>query len=307
MNLFEYLGFAKEDLLQIDIPRNYASYKIRKHSGRGFRRIDAPLDHLKRIQTQILHKVLYRYSAHEIAHGFIKRRSPRTNAAEHVGKRYVVKLDIKDFFPTMNYDMLFWFFTRLFGNRAGVMSSLPLPFDTLEEADLNLLVTLLTLNNKLPQGSPASPAISNLYCYEMDRRLWFLQKTFDCVITRYADDITISLNSDKDIKLLVYEVTRILRMSGFRSNRRKLVIASCGRRQKVTGIVVNNKLNTPKESWRNLRAALHQAASHGNLSEKRQQQLRGQIEWLRSLNPVRGEKFLESLGQITANQPSQAS
>ncbi len=299
MDIFEYLGLSRNDLEKIDISRSYLTYFIKKSDGKRVRRIDAPLPNLKAIQKIILKKLLYRYRAHDIAHGFVTGRSPKTNAEKHVGKKYIIKLDIKDFFPSINIIMVKHYLTYLTHKQK--------IFDIPSREDIILLAQILCLNGSLPQGAPTSPAFTNLVCYGLDLELDKLQKAFACTVTRYADDVTISLNDPTNISLIIFKVSEILYRHGFIVNRKKCRVCINSRRQKVTGVIVNNKLNTPKEIWRNLRAAIHQATLRGEISQEDTQKLRGKIEWLRSLNPVRGNQFLTKFGLINVKKPSNVS
>jgi RNA-directed DNA polymerase len=296
MNIFEYLGLSRDVLKNIDISRSYLTYFIKKSDGKRIRRIDAPLPDLKAIQKIILKKLLYKYRAHTIAHGFVTGRSPKTNAEKHVGQKYIIKVDIKNFFPSILIDRVIYYLTHLTSNRRQKM------FDIPSKEDIEILANILCLHGSLPQGAPTSPAFTNLVCYGLDLGLEELQTTYTCIITRYADDITVSCSNYDIVGPLVYHLNRILYIHGFISNKRKSRVCINSRRQKVTGIIVNNKLNTPKESWRNLRAAIQQACLRGNNSEEELQKLRGKIEWLRTLNPQKGNLYLKKLGQISVQK-----
>jgi len=295
MTIFEFLELDREELAKLDIPRNYITFYIVKSNGKRMRRIDAPLPRLKEIQKQILHKLIYKFKPHELAHGFVVNRNPATNAQQHVGKKFIVKVDIKNFFPSIKTHQVDALIRHL-------AIRLSLTWDIIDTA---LIANVLCFNGSLPQGSPASPAITNLICYALDVDLAKLQYSNSCIITRYADDITASTDTYKNALQAKYMIIRTLRQYNFVSNRLKLRIVGNHKRQKVTGIVINNKLNTTKETWRNLRAAIHNL-SGGSISEKVYQQLRGKIEWLKSLNPARGEKLLSELTKISVNKLSTA-
>lgn len=296
MTIYEYLGLSKDNLKTIDVNRSYVSFRIKKRDGKRTRRIDAPVPMLKEIQKKFLNKILYMYRPHNIAHGFIKYRSPRTNAEAHVGRKSILQVDIQDFFPSIDEKRVYTTLLYLFNRKR--------EFDMPTSEDIALFAHLLCLNGVLPQGSPASPALTNLMCYEVDRLLHVYEKKYNCTITRYADDITASFDNldSKVIEQLLNGIKHALLKNGFQVNNKKIKRSFYYNRQQITGVVVNTKLNTPKTSWRNLRAALHQA-SFGEVTEKRQQQLRGQIEWLKSLNPQRGNQFLEKFGQISVQKP----
>lgn len=296
MTIYEYLLVTEEELRTFDVSRNYVTYRIKKRDSKKTRRIDAPTPELKSIQKRILKRVLYNFKPHKIAHGFVKHRSPRSNAAAHMGKKYVIKVDIQDFFPSISK-------ARVIHTLRYLLNKPQYCFDIPQDKDVELLAELLCLNDALPQGSPASPTMTNLICYGMDIELeGILERIPGSTITRYADDVTISFDDKDYIPKALAEIKHILLKHGFRVNNKKVKICRYYQRQQITGVVVNSKLNVPKQSWKNLRAALHQKANV-SISEKTQQQLRGQIEWLRSLNPEKGTKYLEKLGVIVVEKP----
>lgn len=296
LTIWEYLGCTKEQVQQIvgDISSYYTSHRIEKRSG-SFRRIDAPKHPLSIIQGNILHKILYLYKPHPIAHGFIKQRGSKTNALAHVGKKFVGTIDIKDFFPSIKEDrvlaLLKFFIPKQY------------IFD-IEESDYTLLAQLVCYKQHLPQGAPTSPAISNLICLHMDGELLKLAKELQCTVTRYADDITMScLEKPENPKELLTRFKTIIKIHGFKINNQKVRYRHYWSRQLVNGIIVNSKLGVPKEYWRNLRAEIHNLLTSTELivTPIYLQQLRGRIEWVRQLNSFRGNQLTRQLQEALAS------
>jgi RNA-directed DNA polymerase len=290
-DLYTLLGYDKADLELIvqNLSRYYITYKIRKRNGRS-RRIDAPQDPLKAIQKQIVERVLYKFKAHPVAHGFVHGRSPKTNALVHVNKPMVLSVDIKNFFNTIRQERVQSTLTWLLGQH---------PFVTYTPDDLRLLTALMCYREVLPQGAPTSPVMSNLCCISMDKQLKALAKAANCNTTRYADDIVVS-GYVRDVTNMLNPIYRMLAVHMFRPNRRKTKFRRHFQRQQVTGIVVNKQTGVQKETWRNLRAALHNLKrDQQNITLAEYQKFRGQIEWIRSLNPPRGEQLLRALSLIT--------
>ena len=140
--------------------------------------------------------------------------------------------------------------------------------------------------------------MSNLVCLALDRELAALAAANDVNITRYADDITLSGNDKKvfDIRKVVYHLIARYRL---RPNRAKTKMKAYFQRQSVTGIVVNQQLGTKKEVWRNLRAKLHNLhVSNGSITPLEHQHIRVLIEWIKSLNPLRGQQLIQQLSLI---------
>lgn len=290
MDVYSYLGHSKTDLEAItqDLTRYYITYKIRKHSGKS-RRIDAPQEPLKAIQKDVMERILYIYKAHPLAHGFVKDKSPATNAAAHVGKKYLVTMDIKDFFHSISELTVARCLDWLLRQQAKF---------TYAPADIDLLAKVMCYNGGLPQGSPTSPVMSNLVCLALDKKLEAFAANNQAVVTRYADDIAVSSNDPGIVKNYKTVLSMILHY-GLKPNKRKTKIRKYFQRQQVTGVVVNEKLGVSKEKWRNMRAKLHNLVRDGKtLTLPEYQQIRGFLEWIRSLNPTRGNQLIQQLSLI---------
>lgn len=226
----------------------YREFTIPKRSG-GSRRICAPKPATKRLQRRVLRRLLARLSSHPAAHGFERGRSIVTNALPHVARAVVVRMDLRDFFTSTSVRRVRDYFKRIGWGR--------------EAADV--LTRLTTLDGGLPQGAPTSPRISNLVNRRLDARLSALAGRFGAAYTRYADNLTFSFARDNRAATaaVVGAAREIVSDEGYALHGRRKF--SCRRRcsrQEVTGLVVNEGVNLPRETRRMLRAALHRAALH---------------------------------------------
>lgn len=297
MNLYQLLQHDEETVKQIiyDIDRYYISYSIKKKSGK-YRRIDAPQFTLKELQEKILYKILYKYKPHPIAHGFVKNKSPKTNAQVHVGAKTLINLDINNFFNSINENTVYDTLQYLFDKR--------LPYDECNENDIKIIQSLLTYRKRIPQGAITSPAITNLIMLRIDKNLTGLKNKFKTKlkITRYCDDISLSsqdILTKAQVKSIIEEVKIILILVSLRLNDKKTKVKKYYHRMKVTGVIVNEKINVPRERWRNLRAQLHNLFTEDlPLTEIEAQKIRGSIEWVKSLNPQRGMEFSNKFEKI---------
>lgn len=245
--------------------RYYQKFTIKKKSGKD-RVIDAPCNKLKRIQQCLnaIFQVLYK--PNDVAIGFIPNRSIADGACQHVGKKYVYSIDLKDFFDYITMPRL----------KAALERE---PFLlTGAKMNLNYIISYLCTCPKevtrrnaagedykirkdvLPQGAPTSPILTNIICDQMDGQLTRLAKRFSAHYTRYADDITFSCNRNifyKDSKF-VKELYRIVEdEQHFCINPEKTRLQTCCERQTVTGLVVNKRVNLPKQYVRQLRQWLY--------------------------------------------------
>ena len=152
----------------------YKTFSIPKKSG-GVRHIEAPCKRLKEMQRWIKDEIVDKFVVSEYATGFRRSMAIVDNARKHVGKELVINMDIQDFFPSVTYAEILLMFMY-----AGYRK------------DVAHLLTKLCTNaeNVLPQGSPASPSISNHILLKLDKRLGRLAESVGADYSRYADDIT---------------------------------------------------------------------------------------------------------------------
>jgi hypothetical protein len=227
----------------------YAAHSIPKRNGRGSRTIHVPDAATKTLQRRILRRVLGRLRAHAAATGFERGRSILDNARPHVGQAVLVKLDVRDFFPSTSTDRVRALFRSL-------------GWDA-ESADT--LVRLCTLDGGLPQGAPTSPRLANLANVRLDARLAALAARHGAAYTRYADDLTFSFPADD--RSAVHQVIGMAKMivgdeGGYRLHqKRKLQIRRRHEQQLVTGLVVNERVQLPRRVRRWLRAVEHHVAT----------------------------------------------
>ncbi len=264
---------------------NYKTFKIPKRKG-GFREINAPNNATSAIQYQILYNFLYTFSAHPIAHGFVKNKSPLSNAKYHINPSILVKLDIKNFFPSLTEAKVRKLFEYLYTQKKGR-----------KEYTIDDLVKATTYRGHCPQGACTSPAIGNLILLGVDKKLQELQHDFDCTITRYADDICISSVNNMQLPKIIPVIKKLLEMNGFKLNSSKIKVQRRHKRMTVTGVVVNEKPNISRDKRRNLRAQLHNLSGK-TISKKEFQVLSGKVAWAKQLNPLHGNKLEQQLGEI---------
>ncbi len=268
----------------------YREFRIPKKNG-AQRVILAPTGFLRARQDWILEKILNRQRSHAAARGFVRGCSILDNARPHAGRRVVVGIDLQDFFPSITHRQVRRVFERI-----------GYPYRV-----ANLLANLCTVDGRLPQGAPTSPALSNLVALNLDRRLDGLRRKMKFRYTRYADDLTFSSNHPRLPALLPF-FKQIIREEGFAVNERKVRVMRAGARQEVTGVVVNEQPNLPREQRRRLRAAVHRLKTQGeqfvNLKSACRPEadpvnvLRGHLSYLQMIRPER--QIRDALDLLTA-------
>lgn len=157
--------------------RKYRPFHISKRRG-GYRTILEPASGLKVVQQKLNQVFDAVFTPASCVHGFARARSIATNAFAHAGRDWVLNVDLKDFFPGIN-----------FGRVRGLLMARPyvLPANV-----ATVMAQLATFQDQLPQGSPTSPIVSNMIAAKLDSDLARLARRYKCTYTRYVDDLTFS-------------------------------------------------------------------------------------------------------------------
>lgn len=299
--------------------RNYRYRWVPRRSGLP-RLIEAPKARLKEIQRWVLHEILDHVPPPDASHGFTRGRSVLTHAAVHTGRAIVLRIDLRDFFASVPAGRVYGIFRTVGYDRTvahtltGLCSnSIPaLVWNAIDRPQRpNLIQPHFWLGRQLatphlPQGAPTSPALANLAAFGLDRRLTGLGTAFELSYSRYADDLVFSgprLMPSANRTLLEL-AGRIVAEEGFRVNQDKSSLRTAAQRQLVTGVVVNAHPNIPRSEYDRLKAILHRIAVDGpgtydpGRSVDLQAHLRGQVAWVNSVNPRRGEKLRRLLETI---------
>jgi RNA-directed DNA polymerase len=260
-------------LYKIPDQHKYTQFPVPKKSG-GERIISAPDPRLKLIQKRLA-KLLGRCQLEVeamlkvkpqcvLAHGFKTGFSIQTNAVNHRGQRWVLNADLHDFFPSINFGRVYGFFIK---NQ----------YYLLNKKVATVIAQIACHENKLPQGSPCSPVISNIIAHLLDIRLNELASSKGCTYTRYADDLTFSTSEKAfpssiakrdpaNIHLwlagsgLIKRVTK----AGFTINSQKTRMQYRDARQEATGLVVNEKVNVKSDYYMLARSMCWQLITKGS-------------------------------------------
>jgi hypothetical protein len=176
---------------------HYIRFRIPKKTG-GERLISAPKPDLKRAQHWILENILEKLPTHPAAYGFVAGRSIVDNASSHLGRDVVVNLDLEGFFPSVSWRRVRGLFKNLgFSNQLSSLLALLCSEPETVEIEVDNTRWFVALSERrLPQGSPASPAITNLLCRRLDARLAGLAESLGFLYTRYADDLSFSADGE---------------------------------------------------------------------------------------------------------------
>lgn len=283
----------------------------------GIRLVEIPKQRLRDFQRRILREILQQVPCHAAAHGFVRGRSCRSHAQVHAGRRAVLRMDLRDFFPSVSMARVAAIFRTLGypDASATVLAAFcthgtprrafaALPAGDLESLGLQGRARLE--RRHLPQGAPTSPTLANLAALMLDFRLDGLAKSLGLAYSRYADDLAFSGEGEllRNAGRLADTVASIAQDVGFEVNFRKTRLMPSSRRQALCGIVVNDRPMPLRPSFDRLKAILHNCARDGPGSQNREgradfrRHLEGRVAHLRSIDARKAGKLLPLLARI---------
>lgn len=309
--LADLRGWNRTDTLN-----NYRRRLEPKRSG-GQRLLEIPKARLKGIQRRILKGILDRIPIHDAVHGFVHRRSIRTFVEPHCGKEFVLRMDMRDFFPSIHRGrvvaiLLTAGYPQPVACRIAGLCTTTTPWEILRSwkaANGNPEDGARMAAHRiphLPQGAPTSPALSNIAAFRLDRRLAGLARAAGANYTRYADDLLFSggyalARTWESFRL---RVSAIALSEGFVVHERKTRAMRPGVAQRAVGIVLNSHPNPPRAEFDSLKAVLHNSARLGLESQNHEghpdflAHLAGRVAHMTHVNPIRGAKLKALLDRI---------
>lgn len=300
-----WLAFHRDAATHI----HYYRFSIPKKDGTQ-RSIWAPLPKLKNAQRWILRHIVEKLPVHAAAHGFVPLRCTVTNARVHTHSQVIIKMDLKNFFPTITFPRVKGVFRKAgYNEQVSILLAALCTESPRKKIEHEGKTYYIALGPRcLPQGAPTSPAVTNTLCLSMDRRISALAYKNGWRYTRYADDITLSFPaiSRKFPKTgsISGLVKRIVTDEGFEINSRKTRFARPVSRQKVTGLVVNDRHapRVPRNIKRRIRAAIHNLSQGKALKNgDTPQTLMGYAAYIHMSEPELGRKLLKTLHKISSS------
>lgn len=329
--LSDWLGVSIEDLEWFadlkglvhsnrDHELNHYSYRVLIKDSGNIRLIEAPKSRLKKLQQQILSGILNRVPPHPAVHGFVKERSIRSCATQHVGQRVLLRINLQDFFPSFPARRIQAMFRTLgypepVADLLGGICTNFAPGSIFGKEKFDPPLSLQTrqwardlyCRPHLPQGAPTSPSVANICSYRLDCRLAGLTKAAGANYTRYADDLAFSGGKEfeKGVERFSIHVAAILMEEGFHVNHRKTRIMRQGVRQHLVGIVTNQHPNIIRADFDRLKATLTNCVRSGPQGQNREghshlrQHLEGKVSFVESVNPAKGKRLRGLLEKIS--------
>lgn len=292
MNLIQQLALelnksdAEVASFLVNAPKKYKVYTIPKRTS-GHRVIAQPSKELKVYQRKYLE--LQKLPVHDAAMAYREGLSIKDNANAHKQNRYLLKLDLENFFNSIN-NHLFWEVWA---------SIMPLPSAMNKQVLEKLLFWCPSKKAGgsliLSIGAPSSPLASNFFLYNFDCAISELCNQKQIAYTRYADDLTFSTGHKDilfEIPLLVEKQLTVFFGNSIRVNKKKTKFSSKAHNRHVTGITINNngKLSLGRDRKRYIKHLAHQF-SLGKINKENHLHLKGLIAFAKHIEPL----FLQSL------------
>lgn len=284
------MGLELDNILKLKHMNTRAYHVFYVTSNDKIREITAPSKKLKARQQWILRNILEKYKLPDCVHGFVKKRSIVSNAECHLNKREVGCIDIKDFFPSVDYNKVYEIFCKIGYNK---------------EVSIKL-AELCTFNRVLPQGAPTSPMLANIALEEFDIEMLKYSSKYSLSYSRYADDLTIS--GDCDISPHVCEMKKMINNHGFNDNEKKTHIMKDNYRKIVTGLVITDTVKVPKRYKKVFRQEIYYCKRFGieqhlkNIGRTSavnfKEYMYGKAYYIKMVEEKVGEGFLLQLDEI---------
>ena len=299
--LSNYLSVNADEILSYisTCPHRYKIYKIPKRSGKGFRVIAQPAKELKYLQSLVLNKYLISLPVHSASKAYIKNINIKDNALVHVKNNYLLKMDFKDFFPSITPKDLFLHIDSKSNWK-------------IQNEDKYVIERLFFYSQnkskllKLSIGSPASPFISNTIMYDFDSKISKLCDDSNIAYSRYADDISFSTNKKHilfDFKKIVEATLNECEYPKLSINNNKTVFLSRKGNMHVTGLVLSNekKVSLGRKRKRYIRSLVYQYINK-IISDENKIYLKGYLSFCASVEPDFIDRLNNKYGIETINE-----
>lgn len=258
--------------------RYYRIFEIPK--GRSRRQIEAPKVGLKIIQKWLSYHFSNVCKVRDFVHGFVPRRSHLTAAATHLEAKWVLSLDLENFFPSTNAECIRTALLKL-GYRPG--------------PGFNILMGLLLFQGRLSQGAPSSPVLSNVAFSGIDEGLAALARHHSIRLTRYADDVTFSGVSEMTaVDEIEKEVEALLSSTPWKISRKKRSFSKAPNRLKVHGVLVSGTSIRLTKGYRNRIRAYRHLMNHERIQDTDLPRVKGHLIYADQVSRFSGERANET-------------
>lgn len=263
----------------------YHIRKIPKKNTKKMRIINAPNKELKAVQRWLLINILEKIEVEEPAVGFRKGINIKDNAERHKANKYILCMDIEDFFPSIHISWVYSVFKAI-----GYNSFIS-----------NVFARLCTLNEVLPQGASTSPYLSNIVLIRLDRRIMGFAGLNNITYTRYADDLVFSSNSKSYLYKTKNMVRKIISEEGLVVNEKKTRFMNTRNKRIITGLVISNDKEKKVSIGRKKMNTLRSLIFHKYIKENEkisQATINGHLNFIKHINEDHYNRLIAYISSI---------
>lgn len=262
--------------------------QLTKRNG-GLRTVYQPSKKLKIIQYWLIKNVFNNIRVHESASAYVKNISIKDNAYKHKNKRFLLKLDFENFFPSITYADLEPIFKEWHKQ-----SNVKWEFSIKTSEIIRL--SCFYKDDRLPIGYPTSPILSNIVMYPFDYQISSnlsldKNKYGQALYSRYSDDLVFStdkIGACKEMYALVNEIISAIKAPCLNLNDTKTrYLSSSGGSSVITGLRLchDGHLTVHRDYKNKLRGLIHLYES-GKLQKKDVSSLIGHLAHIKHVDPV---------------------
>lgn len=298
MNIIDLLSkrlpLSRSELLLLiaTAPNRYKVHSIEKRHGRGKRTIAQPTAEVKMIQRLTQGLLRDRLPVHECAKAYQPGTSIKDHAAPHAANSYLLKVDFKNFFPSIVGEDFIAHLTK---------------YADMERQAAEVFVRVFFWRPKktdsliLAIGAPSSPWLSNSILYDFDSSLSEYCHANGIVYTRYADDLALSTNVPRILSSALEHIRHLLDTSTYPRvsiNEEKTVFTSKKFNRTLAGLVLSNEgtVSVGRDRKREIRALAH-GYSKGIVTLDQVAYLRGILAFTMSIDTKFNESIARMLGK----------
>lgn len=277
------------------------------------RYIEAPSVSLKKRQKWIAINILETEHLGEWIHGYVKGKSIVSNARVHMGKKRILRLDIKNFFPSITSDMVEKIFSDMGYSKSAAERLTFLCTFSLEKlcCDYDMVPEEYIFTDYLPHGAPSSPVLANLVFQKVDLEILDVLQEYDIQYSRYADDMIFSSDTD-NLQWLIDCVGGVLAKHGFHINQRKTKLMTENDQKLLMGLNITKGIKIQKGYKRKLRQEIYYCKKFG-IREHLERidcksranfvgYLYGKVYFVKMVEPELGAQLLEELDEIFSEE-----
>lgn len=291
--LSKRLPLSKSELLLLiaTAPNRYKVHTIAKRHNRGVRVIAQPTSEVKLVQTMLQASLRSQLPIHPCAKAYQPGTSIKDHALPHAAHRYLLKVDFKDFFPSIKGKDFSAHLNRHIGFEEQIADVYMRVFFW-RPKKTNALVLAI--------GAPSSPWLSNTILFEFDSSLANFCHEKGITYTRYADDLALSTNTPHILKEALEFIQSLCQEIAYPEltiNEAKTVFTSKKHNRTLTGLVLSNDgtASIGRVRKREIRALANSYAL-GQANPEQIGHLRGLLAFTHSIDQSFNDSIIRMIG-----------